>query len=68
MEKIQIGVFSRKTAFERQKSATNFRVKQTSCCVIAEPSSNNLMVKNFQDWLICLENIASFLYPPNAKI
>jgi hypothetical protein len=26
------------------------------------------MVKNFQDWLIFPENIASFPYPPNAKI
>jgi hypothetical protein len=37
--------FSRKTVFERKKSATDFRFKQTSCSIISEPSSNNLMVK-----------------------
>jgi hypothetical protein len=38
-----------KIAFERQKSANSFRFIQNSCSIIAEPSSNNLMVKkNFR--------------------
>jgi hypothetical protein len=36
--------------------------------MIAVPSSNNLVVKNFQHWLISPETIASFQYPPNAKV
>jgi hypothetical protein len=31
--------------FERQQSATNFRFKQTSCSIIAQPLSKNLVVK-----------------------
>lgn len=44
-----IYIFSLKTAFERRKSATNFRFEQTSCGTISQPLLNNLLKEN------CLE-------------
>jgi hypothetical protein len=59
----------RKTAFERQKPVKKFQFRQTAACgKISELSSNIFVVKNFQNWLIFPENVASFPYPPNAKI
>jgi hypothetical protein len=59
--------FREKTAFERQKSATNFRFKQTSCGIIAEPSSNNLLVKKFSDLLIFFGKYRQFPKPSQRE-
>jgi hypothetical protein len=49
----QIGVFPRKSAIERKKSATNFRFLQTYSKVL-KPSSETLNVQNCHDRLIPL--------------
>jgi hypothetical protein len=40
---------TQKPAFERQKTATKFRFKQTWCGKIVQLSSSNFTVKNFMD-------------------
>jgi hypothetical protein len=61
--KIQHLHFSpRKTAFERQKSTTDFRFEQTSCSLIAEPSSI-LWWKIFHDWLLFSGKYRQFCIP-----
>jgi hypothetical protein len=57
----------KKTAFERRKSAINFRFKQTSCNTVSESLTISWQ-RIFQKWLIFPDNIASFPNLPNAKI
>jgi hypothetical protein len=62
----KLAFFAKKT-FNRQKSATNFRFDETSCGRILEPSSSNLIVKQFPEFYASSGSYRQFSEPTQRE-